>query len=176
MEEVLVEANAMSPSKKERLQRKQKGQTILPDWIKAFEAAAKVTITPDNFLDLDKTEELRISFFDHVRNFEGNPQFASTSALRDLKLDLQNRLSQVDNFEVALFHSMDQFVGALLTQVNIILNNLEPIWGVVEEDLCLATLDLTSGICLEQNFYGPNANYFPDGLLELTCWGKFAGK
>ncbi len=165
----------MKPSRKELLQRKHKGLTILPGWITAFEEATKDTISPDNFLDLDKTKELRTKFFDHVRNFEGKPRFASNCDLGILKSGLQNRFYQGENLEVILFHSMEKYIGALLTQANVILKKLEAIWRVAEEDLCVATLDLASGFCLERNYYDSNGGYFPAGLLELTSWGKFAG-
>ena len=159
----------MNPSRKELLQRKHKGQSILPGWITAFEEAAKGTITPDNFLDLDKTEELRTKFFDHVQNFEGKPRFASNCDFGILKSGLQNSFSQGENLEVILFHSMDKYIGALLTQANVIFKNLEDIWRVAEEDLCVATLDLASGFCLERNYYDSNGGIRP----AKDLWTQF---
>ena len=160
----------MGSSRKEILQRKLKGQSILPGWKIAFEAAAKVTINLDNFLALEKTEELRNQFFDLVKSFNNSHQFAPINALGELSLSLQPKAPQS---EVVLFHSMDKYIGAYLINAETIIKNLEAIWVVTEEDLSFAIPDLANGFCLERNFYGPNGDYFPDGLLELTCWGKF---
>lgn len=164
----------MSTTRKELLQRRQRGRAILPQWKSAFEAAANQSVTFDSFLDLEETERLRAGFFDKVRDFNCRHRFAMNDDFGKMTSDLQSIMARPDGRRVVLFHSKDKFIGALKVDAETVLSALEAIWRIVEEDLCVATIDLSSGFCLERNYYDEAGEYFSNGVLELTTWGDFA--
>jgi hypothetical protein len=163
----------MSTTRKEILQRKQKGKAILPNWKAAIEDACKQRIEMDDFLDLEETERLRTAFFYKVRDGDYEHRFVAKPAFGELAAAL--RTMAADNKrKIVLFHSMDKFIGALKISKRAALEHLEAVWSVVEEDFCVAASDLTSGLCLEENHYDQSGNFVSDGIFELTAWGEFA--
>jgi hypothetical protein len=51
--------------------------------------------------------------------------------------------------------------------------NAPAVWAVVRQDLCLATENLSSGLCLAFDYFSHSGDYYPEGINELTCWGEF---
>lgn len=87
---------------------------------------------------------------------------------------MERSLARDGGRAVVLFHSCDKFIGAVRLDAAAIASALEAVWRVAEEDLCVATPDLSSGFCLEENYYDGDGAYVPDGVFELTAWGDFA--
>jgi hypothetical protein len=164
----------MSTPRKEILLRKQKGKTILPKWKTALEEAINQSVSLDSFLDIGETEQLRADFFDKVRLHNHEHQFVTKDNLGKMLSELHLSIARYGGRRVVVFHSNDKYIGALQVDAEVIAHALEAIWRVVEEDLCVATIDLSGGFCFETNYYDEFGEYVPDGVFELTAWGDFA--
>lgn len=161
-------------TRKDILQRKQKGKAILPEWKAALEGAVNQAVSPERFLDIEETEQLRDHFFNKVRHHSREHCFSAKAEFRRIVSEIRTSLTRHGARELVLFHRYDRFIGAVHLDAATIANALEDVWRVVEEDLCIAASDLSGGICLEENYYDECGVYISDGVLELTIWGEFA--
>ena len=162
--------NDMYKSRKEIIQRRQTGRTLLPVWVRKMEGICRKRITAADFIGLEETEFLRDSFFDKVRNSDQS-LFYLKKDFNKITRQLKAIEKQLGSQSIILFHSNDKFIGALRVNSHCVLENVEKVWALVEEDFSIATEDLKSGLCLEENYYDREGNFFPDGLYELTIWG-----
>lgn len=83
--------------------------------------------------------------------------------------------SAVPDQSMILFHELDDFYGAVRVYASWVLSDPLAVWAVTHGDLALAADDLSTGICIETNFYDWNGQHVPEGVYELTAWGDFAG-
>lgn len=168
----------MSVSKKndrdvDLLRRKQRGRQIFPKWKDKIEKVVHQDIDSDCFLGIKETDNLRSRFIDKVKNEHQNRLFFGERDLERVLDRLRNRLSQFDACRIVVFHDDDRYLGALLVTPLAIATTLDDLWRALNDDLCIATIDLNSGFCLERNFYNESGEFFPNGIFELTSWGEF---
>jgi hypothetical protein len=151
-------------------QRSEKGQQLLPEFKKELENALGTTVALDDFLSLAETQSLRGAFFEKVRGASDvHRTFWNTDRSEALWSAVGRASSGVEGMDAILFHHFNEYVGAVVVPVSNVLANPEQVWGVVEEDLCLCTSEISDGFCLELNHYGHKiADY------EVTAWGIFA--
>lgn len=113
------------------------------------------------FLDPGATSALKAAFFERVKSG---------------KVDLHGYwqpLARAARIEpVILFSSVDEYSGAVQLLLTPALLNVEIVWEVVGEDLCIATGDNQDGLCLEESDYDSDGNYLPEGMYERTAWGS----
>jgi hypothetical protein len=155
--------------------KKNRGQRIVADWTRRLSLACGVEISAASFLSVEKTQELKSAFFDKVKNDrKAIKAFWERQDKDDLVAHLFDVCIDVRSLPVILFSSVDEFIGAVRVPAECILRNAMSVWRVVEEDLSLATDDLQSGLCLEENFYAPTGEYVKTGGFEIAAWGAFA--
>ena len=151
-------------------QRSEKGQQLLPKFKKELENALGATVALDDFLSLGETQSLRGAFFEKVRGAtDVQRNFWNTDRSEALWSAVGRASSGVEGMDAILFHHFNEYIGAVVVPVSNVLDNPVQVWGVVEEDLCLCTSELSDGFCLELNHYAHKiADY------EVTAWGIFA--
>lgn len=164
----------MSTSRMDIVQRRQMGRAIFPRWKMSLEEALNQRVATEQFLDIEETEQLRIAFFNVVRQHNRDHRFATRDALGQLLSEIEQVLARGGERAVVLYHRYDKFIGAVRLDTRAIASALEAVWRVAEEDLCVSTPDLNNGFCLEENYYDECGIYVPVGVFELTAWGDFA--
>jgi hypothetical protein len=154
--------------------RRNRGSQILGGWIAALKEACGFEATPENFLTLEETEELKRKFFERVKSKNNCfHRYWPQEALRDIASLLKGLGPAAYSTTVALFSNVDKYIGAVSLPAGRVLSNPEAVWKVVDEDLSITTLDLQHGLCLEYNFYTDGGEYIREGFYELTAWGVF---
>lgn len=163
----------MSAYRKDILLRRQKGKHILPKWKASLEEAINQSLSGDIFLDIEHTEQLRSAFFVQVRHCSDTCQFFHQDRLDSILSDVRLAMEMQGDKAVVLFHSQDKYIGAVQLAAETLAFSLKDIWKIAEEDLCVATIDLRNGFCLEHNYYDEMGTYVPGGAFQLTAWGEF---
>jgi hypothetical protein len=155
--------------------RKNRGSNILYEWTQRLVQACQREVLPEQFLPLEETERLRSVYSQKVASGEDivrrNFPKGQLGMIERLFRTFSERLDPEQI--VVLFSSVDYYVGAVQLPAEPILRNLLSVWGVVEEDLRLATLDMKNGLCLEVNFNDMEGKYVKDGVYEISVWGVF---
>lgn len=144
-------------------------------WKRDLSKASRLSISDCAFLAPDQTCQLRKKFFDIVKGENVGFRKCWPDSEKNRLSDYVGYLaaSIEDSFAV-LFNSQDAFFGAVRVPVATVLQNLYPVWRVVEEDIALASEDMVTGLCIERGFYDENGMYVKDGVYELVAWGRFA--
>jgi hypothetical protein len=164
------------PARRALAVRRNRGKLLLPEWVKGFAEASGLTLTPNDFLPLDETEQLKRRFVERLQ--EEDVSYGEWPVRdRDDVIGYLRALSAVaGHLNVVLFSSADEFIGAARVWSDAVLAQPIKTWDVVEADLSLATEDLASGLCLEMNYYTRNHEYVKDGVYALTRWGVFSAE
>lgn len=152
-------------------QRRQKGRLILSNWIRNFKSVCNLSVTADDFLELEETERLKTEFYGKVRDSEQEPSFILKEEFDKLLTELEELGKQNDGQIVFIFHDMDRFIGALKLNCKVVFEHVNAIWSITKEDLSVVTSDLKNGLCLEKNYYDQYGSYVKEGIYELTAWG-----
>ena len=152
--------------------RRNRGSRIRQEWISRLRKASSCDLANHGFLELEKTVQLRAAFFARLG------EIAPTKRLRWEKNALprvEHLLAQVGRkageLTLILFSSVDAFVGAAHLPAAAVLSNFLAVWNVVQEDFCVCTADIETGLCVEFDFYNDNGDYIPNGLYTLSAWG-----
>lgn len=154
--------------------RKNQGEQIRDNWLKKISDACDVNIGLNELLNIKETEGIKKRFFDKVKIMSQiNCLEWPRDSFKEVILYLNKIILSNICMEVILFSSVDRYIGALRLPLKYLLNNIEKIWGVVEDDLSVASIDLEHGVCLELNFYRCDGIYIKDGIYQLTAWGVF---
>jgi hypothetical protein len=157
--------------------RRNRGILIRSAWVAALRKACDVEVLTEDLMSLEETEKLKKTFFEKVRQREGVVRrHWAKNVFDELASLLRNLSVDVGAMPVVLFSSVDQCIGAVRLPADRVLTHIEAIWKVVEEDLCVTTLNLQHGFCLEFNFYTETGEYRREGVYELTAWGAFLPK
>jgi hypothetical protein len=147
------------------------------EWLAALSAACGHPIEEQAFLEKPRTKELKEAFFSMVRD--------RRDAVRVCRgVDEKHRVREyfatispaIWTRHVALFSSRDEYYGAVRVPAQWVLKNPFDIWKVTEQDLSVAAEDLSSGLCLEYNYYNRHGQYMAEGVYEVTAWGELIGK
>lgn len=144
-------------------------------WIKRLSEACATTIAHKAFVDPHQTADLKRRFFERVgQSASAERLFLPVNEMDRAVTCLDGLGRRLSGDRVLLFHSMDAYLGAVALPAAAVLRNAVKVWDVVGEDLCIATEDISSGLCLEKNWYDDHGEHSADGVLELTTWGKLA--
>ncbi len=135
--------------------------------IGALEVALDQKVYSDDFVPLEKTDQLREAFFKMITENEGNTRITWSG---DKTIEVMRIISEIrcPGAKVVVFHQYDKFTGALIVDPKAVLSHVQDIWPIVDQDLSLCTETLDDGFCLEFNHYGNHDEY------ELTTWGFFS--
>ena len=153
--------------------RAAKGKKIMPEIIKKSATLRGFSVTPSDFLHLEQTDKIKERFFNFVKNGSGFKCYFSRENIDRFFIRLEEKdFNEIDE-RLLLFGSFDEYVGALLVPLSFVYNNKNTIFEFVEQDLAMATIDLTHGFCLELNYYDQDGTYVKEGIFELTAWGFF---
>jgi hypothetical protein len=154
--------------------RRNRGKALLPDWLERFNSLTGARADSDILLSLEATEQLRVEFVNRMqsgaicyREWPVHRKDNLTGFLRALSRN-------VGSLEVVLFSDVDEYIGAASVRSDAVLENATDIWEFVGNDLAFATLDLSSGLCVEMNYYTSEGAYRRDGVFSFTGWGVFA--
>jgi hypothetical protein len=145
------------------------------DWMKSLAKACGQPIDDSAFLPLDQTKKLKDDFFAIVKEKRNDAkQWWKISEKQQMQSFFANLAQIVGDHLVILFSFEDKNFGAVRIPASCIIRNPIQVWQITKEDLAFAFEDLSSGICLEQNFYEADGKYVAEGIYELTAWGIFA--
>ena len=161
----------MTDNRTRLLQRIQRGRKVLPVWIAGLKGTCGVDVTEDDFLDIEETERLRSVFYNNVRAGGEMRRFVQKENFSQLLIEFKALARTTEAQILVVFHKADVFIGAVRLKGDAVFNDVESLWSVTEDDLSVATGDLSGGLCLEENFYDEAGNYFRNGIYELTTWG-----
>jgi hypothetical protein len=146
------------------------------DWLAGLSAACGHPIEEQVFLDTCKTKEIRDAFFSMIRDRRDVVRLNWGWDEKDRVLKYIATIpAAMWTKQVALFSSRDEYYGAVRIPASWILKNPFAVWKVTEEDLSIATEDLSSGFCLGRNYYDLEEQYVAEGVYELTAWGELIG-
>ena len=125
-------------------------------------------------LNVNDTEEIKMEFFKRIKSSEKilKEEWKKSEYAKILLL-LQNIASNVGKMPVVFFSSVDDCTGSVVLPAEYILFNADAMWKEIKGDLCIATQDNSSGLCLEENFYDLQQVYHAEGIYEMTRWGVF---
>ena len=154
--------------------RKNRGLQIRSKWITKLLEVAGIKLTDKDFLTIEETEILKQSFFDQVKNVKDViHQNFPIHSLKDFLSKAQDLAINFHNRPVIVFNDVDKYIGAVRLSGEQIFPNLENIWDVTGEDLCITTPDIKDGLCLEFNLYSNAGEYVKEGVFEFFVWGEF---
>lgn len=161
----------------ESAKRDLKAREIRAGWSSALESVCKTQIAR-RFINIAQTAELREKFFAHVKRRDSAVRrlfvHKSNIELTVEKLSMLNVI--VPDVEIVLFSSVDALLGGVRLPARVVMSNISKIWDVVKQEFCIATLDVGSGLCIEDSVYDENDLYVPNGIYEITAWGVFIGE
>lgn len=167
----------MSSKELQRRLREHKGRQLMPDFKSQLSRFLGHEIENTDFVGIETTEELRSKFFEKIKNsrIKGDPDVRckiwDPTEIPQIWAFVANIASCVDKVKAVLFHRLDEYTGAVLVPARTVLVSAEAVWGIVGgprgQDLCLSSIDLASGFCLEFDHYADRDEY------ELTMWGVF---
>jgi hypothetical protein len=149
-----------------------RGERIRINWLDALSSACSCDLSQNMLLPLQETSYLKDRFFQRVKFGGELHNFWTVEKYPELLSFLVNIGKKTHGLEFVLFHSMDNCIGAIRMKSETIFENIERIWDITQEDLCLASEKIEDGLCLEFNYYNQLGNYEPNGVYELTSWGN----
>jgi hypothetical protein len=148
--------------------RRNRGKYLLPDFKEKLEAALGRPIGDQDFLDLEVSDRLRQQFFARVKSRADAFHWTWTPREEgEMRALVAKVAGLTQDLPAALFHALNDSLGAVIVPAGLALSRVGLLWPVLRQDLCLATLDLSGGFCLEHNHYGDHDEW------ELTAWGPF---
>jgi len=162
----------------QRRLREHKGRRLLADLKERLERLLDCEINHSDFVGVQATEQLRAAFFERIirsRN-ESDPEVRSKtcepSRVSQIWEEVADIASCVGGMNAVLLHRLDEFTGAVIIPARIVLARARDVWefegGILGGELCLCSMDATSGFHLDFNHYYDRDEY------ELTTWGVFA--
>ena len=125
-------------------------------------------------MDLDETMRLKHAYTEILRRNEGLVTCSVAAFAHERMFELLRSRHTVCPARVALFSSVDQYIGALFVQPMTVFVHAKKIWEVVDEDLSMCSVDVADGFCLELNYYDEGNRYVADGVYQMTGWGAFS--
>ena len=137
-------------------------------------AACDYQITIESFLSLEHTDAAKKQFVDKLTSALSIHKVYSKAAISEITQMLTDACIDMRNHPVLLFSSVDDFIGAPQLPAATVLLNFERLWKVVEQDFRVATPDINSGLCVEDDFYDSFGNYVKEGVYRVSVWGEFA--
>lgn len=154
-----------------------RGAQVLSEWVTTLRDACGFEASSANLLSLKETEDLKKAFFEKLKDGAAVVRrYWPQNAFDEVVAYLCDLEAHISTMTVVLFSSMDQYIGAVKLSAEIVLIHAEAIWKVVNENLCVTTLDLQHGLCLEFNFYTEEGEYVKEGVYELITWGAFSSQ
>jgi hypothetical protein len=153
--------------------RESRGRALLSDWLERFNSVTGTPLSPGALLSLDATEQLKRAFVNHLRSGEFHYREWPTAQKDDLLGFLRGLSRHVGSLDVVLFSDVDEYIGAARVRTDAVLEHPMRLWEFVGNDLALATPDLSSGLCVEMNYYTSEGEYNRDGIYSVTGWGAF---
>jgi len=145
------------------------------NWKGDLSKACGLPISDESFLGIEETVQLKKSFFDVVKKKHSTLSICWDCNEQNYLLDYLNLLETTIKYDrVILFHSQDEFFGAVQIAMAAVLRNPLAVWQVVKDDLALASDNISSGLCVEKGYYELDGKYVAEGVYELTAWGAFA--
>jgi hypothetical protein len=155
--------------------RQAEGDKLRRSWTQSLARACGYEPAPSDFLGIVETEVLKGSFFAAVkslgagRGFRGYWPLSESGAVASVLEDIARQTSVRHGI---VFSDKDVYLGAVRLPVTAILNHAWSVWRVVGEDLTFASADLSDGLCVEINYYADRGQYVPEGVYELSAWGR----
>lgn len=152
-----------------------KASKVRSDWLCALSTACGNDIGENAFLDVSKTRALKIEFFAMVKGRRDAVHLCWVrEGIDGMRRDLDRLRGFSGDSPVILFNSNDSYYGAVWVRLAWIVRDPLSVWEVTGEDLSFTVEDLSSGFCLERNYYDLEGKYVAEGVYELTAWGSFA--
>jgi hypothetical protein len=142
----------------------------MPAFLSSMREVSAAHAIVHGFVGLEETETIRRRFVERLKS-ESTRRFWDRSQVEELASFLRCTADCISNDKVLLLSSNDYYIGAALVNAKIVLCNAISGWRIVKNDLCLLTMNITDGLCLEINYY--NNDGVRDGIYELTVWGEF---
>lgn len=154
--------------------RKERGKRIFHEWTNSLAEACGTKVSSANFLSIEHTDELKREFFRRLKAKQGVSRHNwPKHSLPELSAQLTDLCIDLRLTPVVLFSDVDEYLGAVELPATSVLLNIARVWKVVHDDFRVATPDITSGLCLEANFYDLRGKYLEAGVLEVVSWGVF---
>lgn len=157
---------------RQRLKRAQV-QKRAEAWRQSLSSATGYHVSANDHLAANPTNHLKQAFLASLRQATCQRMNCPCNQRDLLNASLQQLMSDVPNIKVVLFHNLDDAIGAVEIPCHGVLGHPFETWDVVGNDLTIVTPDLSSGLCLEMNYYDLTGEYQTNGVYEVAYWGVF---
>jgi len=154
--------------------REHRAKSERAEWLAAYGRATESKVADEAILPSARAREIHALFFERLKS-------GKDIDLRDLPIDqrphmvaaILSRVPPLPEKRGWLLFGHVDFPGALRVNLEALLLKSESLWGLLLEDICFASLDGHSGLCLEKNFQDSLGNYAKEGYCTVSTWGDF---